>query len=120
MKIVAHLTNNHQLKAADELIAKLRIQLGQANAYIDELESNKTINDLKKQNELLQITINAKNKRIVSLEHKLSEAGMDERIVKKNEKIKELEKEVKCLRKLRDNLIYKLLTNDQRNPRKMV
>ena len=86
MKIVAHLTNNHQLKAADELIAKLRIQLGQANAYIDELESDKTINDLKKQNELLQITINAKNKTIVSLEHKLSEAGMDERIVKKNEK----------------------------------
>ena len=26
MKIVAHLTNNHQLKAADELIAKLKIQ----------------------------------------------------------------------------------------------
>ena len=85
MKIVAHLTNNHQLKAADELIAKLKIQLGQANAYIDELESDKTINDLKKQNELLQITINAKNKTIVSLEHKLSEAGMDERIVKKRQ-----------------------------------
>lgn len=38
IKYKAHLTENHQLKAADELIKKLRLELGAANAYIAELE----------------------------------------------------------------------------------
>lgn len=38
IKYKTHLTENHQLKAADELIKKLRLELGAANAYIAELE----------------------------------------------------------------------------------
>lgn len=33
----AHLTENHQLKAADALISKLRIQLGEERSYTEEL-----------------------------------------------------------------------------------
>lgn len=36
-----HLTERHQLKAADTLISKLKQELGAANAYIDELEEDK-------------------------------------------------------------------------------
>lgn len=38
IKYQAHLTENHQLKAADELIAKLKYQLGQERSFNDELE----------------------------------------------------------------------------------
>lgn len=41
----AHLTENHQLKAADALIAKLKYQIGQDRSYIEELED--TIKSLK-------------------------------------------------------------------------
>lgn len=41
IKFRCHLTENHQLQAADALIKKLKLELGAANAYIQELEEGR-------------------------------------------------------------------------------
>lgn len=38
VKYKCHLTENHQLQAADALIKKLKLKLGEAESYIQELE----------------------------------------------------------------------------------
>lgn len=52
IKFTAHLTKDYQLQAADALISKLKMELGAANSYIDELEYDKQ--NLEKENEKLK------------------------------------------------------------------
>lgn len=102
IKFIAHLTENHQLKAADELISKLQIELGQANSYIEELEET---------NAQLNKTINRQNERLINQEKQMNKSQsqiVDERILKKNIKIKELEAEIESLKNVRDQLISAL------------
>lgn len=112
IQFTAHLTENHQLKAADALISKLQYQLGQANSYIEELED-------KIQREDRERIINLENEleaaklQIKKLEFNLSTAGVDERVEKRNKRIKELELENKKLKESRDLLLVKLIKLEQ-------
>lgn len=115
IKFVAHLSDNHQLKAADKLISELRIELGKDESYISELEEqlkyyqsdeyikniNEEIEKVKQQN----LSYRGEIKRLNVL---LSEIGFQEQLQKKNEEIKSLEKKITELRNTRDMLISKL------------
>ena len=115
IKFVAHLSDNHQLKAADKLISELRIELGKDESYISELEEqlkyyqsdeyikniNEEIEKVKQQN----LSYRGEIKRLNVL---LSEIGFQEQLQKKNEEIKSLEKKITELRNTRDILISKL------------
>lgn len=115
IKFVAHLSDNHQLKAADKLISNLKIELGKNESYIGELEEqiqyyqsveyirfiNEETEKLKQQNQSYRAEINRLN--IL-----LTEVGFKEQLQKKNEEIRSLEKKINELRKTRDTLISKL------------
>ena len=100
-----HLTDNYLLKAADECIAKLKVQLGQANSYIEELETGETVNKLLNENKELK-------QEIKRLNHCLSAESVDERITKRNKTIHELNGRIKAL----ENSLNTLIQNDKRNP----
>jgi len=52
VKYNCHLTENHQLQAADTLIKKLKFKLGEAESYIQELEDEQApkIKEIKEKN----------------------------------------------------------------------
>ena len=54
IKYTAHLTENHQLKAADQLISKLRQQLSANEEYIKEIEEKNQIIKEKTEKPLLE------------------------------------------------------------------
>ena len=103
-KLKMHLTDNYLLRAADECISKLKVELGQANAYIEELESNEVVSHLIKENEELK-------QEIKRLNHCLSSESIDERITKRNKTIHELNGRIKAL----ENSLNILIRNDKKN-----
>lgn len=111
----AHLTENHQLQAADKLIAKLKQELAAANEYIAELEetSKKDVNyELKQAYEGLQLKYDNLDKerrqlaRMVNEEFK--EIYKEEKFSKLKDENSELKKLNKRLAEERDKLIYRL------------
>lgn len=109
IQFTAHLTESHQLKAADALIAKLKMEKGANQAYIEELElenaelkSSLSVKDAKI-NELDEL-VNKLRKEV----NKTSSELVDEKLTKRNSQIKMLEAEVKALKDVRDQLIGEL------------
>lgn len=92
------LTEAYQLKCADELIRKLRYNIGENQSYISELENeNKNLKlKIKELNQELNsdVTLNNLKQEIKHL-NKLVSSSVEDRIGEKNKKLKELEKELK-------------------------
>lgn len=122
IKFTAHLTENHQLKAADDLIKSLRVELGQSNSYISELEN--TIKSLEGKNKQLEDTVQHQKERIKALNDKYS-SDMNEflntdliyqKVADKIQKIKEnyeiLDFNYKKMRDQRDHLLFLLSKNE--------
>lgn len=120
IKFTAHLTEGHQLKAADQLISKLRQQLAANEAYIEELEEeNKSIKEqteiplIEKINELTKALEKEKAAR-EKLCQKYSDdvqqfIRTDVLYEKYKAKIDELENENQRLRRQKEDLICRIV-----------
>ena len=114
--MILHLTENHQLKAADALISKLRQQHAADEEYIAELEEGispkyeKEIEELKKQiNDLTNTNKGLKTQytQLNTLYAQLLK-NPELHIERYTSKIKELEEKLKQSYKVRDDLICRL------------
>lgn len=104
------LTPKYQNDAADKLISQLRIKLGEQESYIDELKDNLRIMKMEKQvaeaqNKALQARI---QKVLDKYASDMSTLLREPVIAKIQEEKKELEKEIESLKKVRDQLCYRL------------
>lgn len=114
-----HLTENHQLKAADALISKLKQQHAADEEYIAELEEGlspkyeKEIEELKKKVNDLENTNKGLKTQYTQLNTLYTQLlkNPELHIERYTTKIKELEKQIKEYYKIRDELIYKLNKN---------
>lgn len=99
----AHLTENYKLKAADELISKLRLQLGQEKSYVEELEEELQLErekyiDLENQLEAKNMELINEQSKVKVLydkySHDVQEAvKLDDVYQRQNKKLKESEEE---------------------------
>jgi len=110
--IKCHVTERFMAEAADKLIAKLKQELGAANAYIDELKDTskkekecleKEINDLKTERNLL----------MQRFSNGITEMYKEERFAHLLQEVQELKKRCKRIESDRDGLVYQL--NQYRN-----
>ena len=110
--IKCHVTEKFMAEAADKLIAKLKQELGAANAYIDELKDTskkekecleKEINDLKTERNLL----------MQRFSNGITEMYKEERFAHLLQELTELKKRCKRIESDRDGLVYQL--NQYRN-----
>ena len=110
--IKCHVTERFMAEAADKLIAKLKQELGAANAYIDELKDiskkekeclEKEINDLKTERNLL----------MQRFSNGITEMYKEERFAHLLQEVQELKKRCKRIESDRDGLVYQL--NQYRN-----
>lgn len=100
-----HLTENYQLQAADALISKLRLDLGAANAYIDELEDNKRTLE-EEVNKLKEINKNLNDKYSRDVNGFLKTDPIYQKFIKV---INEVEQDIIRLEDRNNKLIYEIM-----------
>ena len=108
----AHLTDKHQIKAADELISKLRIELGQEKSYSDELKEE--INQLNKEKNALLFTIDQLKTEVKKIKDRYSSdvnntVKLDTVYQKQQSKILKLEEDLLIAKSSRDAAIIELV-----------
>ena len=115
----AHLTENYQMKTAQQLISKLKVQLGMEKGYSEELEEE--IVKLKKKIEKERIRVDelesileAEKLKIKKLYDKYSSdvqnaVKLDDVYQKQNKKLEEKTVEIERLTKLKDMYLSELI-----------
>ena len=115
----AHLTDNYQMKTAQQLISKLKVQLGMEKGYSEELEEE--IAKLKKELEKERIRVDelesileAEKLKIKKLYDKYSSdvqnaVKLDDVYQKQNKKIEGKTAEIERLTKLKDMYLSELI-----------
>ena len=120
IKYTAHLTENHQLKAADQLISKLRQQLSANEEYIKEIEEEnqiikeKTEKPLLEKIEELTLALTKEKAAREKLCQKYSDdvqqfIKTDILYAKYKKELDELKEENKRLKHQKEDLIYRIL-----------
>ena len=115
----AHLTENHQLKSAQQLISKLKVQLGMEKGYSEELEEEiaKLKEELDKERirvDELESILEAEKLKIKKLYDKYSSdvqnaVKLDDVYQKQNKKLEEKTAEIERLTKLKDMYLSELI-----------
>lgn len=114
---ILHLTENYQLQAADTLISKLRLELGAANAYIDELEEDKR-NLEEEVNKLKEINKNLNDKYSRDVNEFLKTDPIYQKFIKV---INEVEQDIIRLEDRNNKLVYEIMKlRDERNNKTLV
>ena len=115
----AHLTENYQIKTAQQLISKLKVQLGMEKGYSEELEEE--IGKLKEELEKERIRVDeresileAEKLKIKKLYDKYSSdvqnaVKLDDVYQKQNKKLEEKTAEIERLTKLKDMYLSELI-----------
>lgn len=112
-----HLTENFKLKAADRLISKLKLELGAANAYIEELEEDKQ--NLKEEiNKLTELNKNLNDKYSRDVNEFLKTDPIYQKFIKV---INEVEKDIIRLEDRNNKLVHEIMKlRDERINKEMV
>lgn len=115
----AHLTENYQIKTAQQLISKLKVQLGMEKGYSEELEEEivKLKEELEKERirvDELESILEAEKLKIKKLYDKYSSdvqnaVKLDDVYQKQNKKIEEKTIEIERLTKLKDMYLSELI-----------
>ena len=115
----AHLTDNYQMKTAQQLISKLKVQLGMEKGYSEELEEEivKLKKELEKERirvDELESILEAEKLKIKKLYDKYSSdvqnaVKLDDIYQKQNKKIEEKTVEIERLTKLKDMYLSELI-----------
>ena len=115
----AHLTENYQIKTAQQLISKLKVQLGMEKGYSEELEEEivKLKKELEKERirvDELESILEAEKLKIKKLYDKYSSdvqnaVKLDDVYQKQNKKIEEKTVEIERLTKLKDMYLSELI-----------
>ena len=115
----AHLTDNYQMKTAQQLISKLKVQLGMEKGYSEELEEEivKLKEELEKERirvDELESILEAEKLKIKKLYDKYSSdvqnaVKLDDVYQKQNKKIEEKTVEIERLTKLKDMYLSELI-----------
>lgn len=115
----AHLTENYQMKTAQQLISKLKVQLGMEKGYSEELEEEivKLKEELEKERirvDELESILEAEKLKIKKLYDKYSSdvqnaVKLDDVYQKQNKKIEEKTVEIERLTKLKDMYLSELI-----------
>ena len=115
----AHLTDNYQMKTAQQLISKLKVQLGMEKGYSEELEEEivKLKKELEKERirvDELESILEAEKLKIKKLYDKYSSdvqnaVKLDDVYQKQNKKIEEKTVEIERLTKLKDMYLSELI-----------
>ena len=119
IKYRAHLTENYQLKSAQQLISKLQIQLGMEKEYSEELEEklarvNSELETERIKNSELREILETERIKVKKLYDKYAcdvqqAVKMDDIYLRKNEIIKEKNAEIEHLTKLKDMYLAELV-----------
>ena len=117
----AHLTENYQIKTAQQLISKLKVQLGMEKGYSEELEEEiaKLKEELEKERirvDELESILEAEKLKIKKLYDKYSSdvqnaVKLDDVYQKQNKKLEEKTAEIERLTKLKDMYLSELITS---------
>ena len=115
----AHLTDNYQMKTAQQLISKLKVQLGMEKGYSEELEEEivKLKEELEKERtrvDELESILEAEKLKIKKLYDKYSSdvqnaVKLDDVYQKQNKKLEEKTAEIERLTKLKDMYLSELI-----------
>lgn len=115
----AHLTDNYQMKTAQQLISKLKVQLGMEKGYSEELEEEivKLKEELEKERirvDELESILEAEKLKIKKLYDKYSSdvqnaVKLDDVYQKQNKKLEEKTVEIERLTKLKDIYLSELI-----------
>ena len=115
----AHLTDNYQMKTAQQLISKLKVQLGMEKGYSEELEEEivKLKEELEKERirvDELESILEAEKLKIKKLYDKYSSdvqnaVKLDDVYQKQNKKLEEKTLEIERLTKLKDMYLSELI-----------
>ena len=115
----AHLTDNYQMKTAQQLISKLKVQLGMEKGYSEELEEEiaKLKEELEKERirvDELESILEAEKLKIKKLYDKYSSdvqnaVKLDDVYQKQNKKLEEKTVEIERLTKLKDMYLSELI-----------
>ena len=115
----AHLTENYQIKTAQQLISKLKVQLGMEKGYSEELEEEitKLKEELEKERirvDELESILEAEKLKIKKLYDKYSSdvqnaVKVDDVYQKQNKKLEEKTAEIERLTKLKDMYLSELI-----------
>ena len=115
----AHLTDNYQMKTAQQLISKLKVQLGMEKGYSEELEEEivKLKKELEKERirvDELESILEAEKLKIKKLYDKYSSdvqnaVKLDDVYQKQNKKLEEKTAEIELLTKLKDMYLSELI-----------
>ena len=115
----AHLTENYQMKTAQQLISKLKVQLGMEKGYSEELEEEitKLKEELEKERirvDELESILEAEKLKIKKLYDKYSSdvqnaVKLDDVYQKQNKKLEEKTVEIERLTKLKDMYLSELI-----------
>lgn len=115
----AHLTDNYQMKTAQQLISKLKVQLGMEKGYSEELEEEiiKLKKELEKERirvDELESILEAEKLKIKKLYDKYSSdvqnaVKLDDVYQKQNKKLEEKTVEIERLTKLKDMYLSELI-----------
>ena len=115
----AHLTENYQIKTAQQLISKLKVQLGMEKGYSEELEEEivKLKEELDKERirvDELESILEAEKLKIKKLYDKYSSdvqnaVKLDDVYQKQNKKLEEKTAEIERLTKLKDMYLSELI-----------
>ena len=115
----AHLTENYQMKTAQQLISKLKVQLGMEKGYSEELEEEivKLKEELEKERirvDELESILEAEKLKVKKLYDKYSSdvqnaVKLDDVYQKQNKKLEEKIVEIERLTKLKDMYLSELI-----------
>ena len=115
----AHLTDNYQMKTAQQLISKLKVQLGMEKGYSEELEEEivKLKEELEKERirvDELESILEAEKLKVKKLYDKYSSdvqnaVKLDDVYQKQNKKLEEKTVEIERLTKLKDMYLSELI-----------
>ena len=115
----AHLTDNYQMKTAQQLISKLKVQLGMEKGYSEELEEEivKLKEELEKERirvDELESILEAEKLKVKKLYDKYSSdvqnaVKLDDVYQKQNKKLEEKTIEIERLTKLKDMYLSELI-----------
>ena len=115
----AHLTDNYQMKTAQQLISKLKVQLGMEKGYSEELEEEivKLKKELEKERirvDELESILEAEKLKMKKLYDKYSSdvqnaVKLDDVYQKQNKKLEEKTAEIERLTKLKDMYLSELI-----------
>ena len=115
----AHLTDNYQMKTAQQLISKLKVQLGMEKGYSEELEEEivKLKEELEKERirvDELESILEAEKLKVKKLYDRYSSdvqnaVKLDDVYQKQNKKLEEKTVEIERLTKLKDMYLSELI-----------